>query len=177
MKRILLAVAAATLLTAAPAAAQTVILVRHAEKADQSADPALSEAGQARAEALAQTLADRHPTVIVFTALQRTHLTARPSMMSGTNDRRPTVVRVPFEGFTVRQHIDMTVRSIREFAPDDVILVVGHSNTIPQIARALGYREAADMRECEFDRLTTLHLTPAGATGEVTRYGEPSVCE
>jgi len=37
--------------------------------------------------------------------------------------------------------------------------VVGHSNTIPLIARALGV-EAADMRECEYDRLTRVDLNP-----------------
>ena len=60
MKRLLLA-AALSLLTAASAMAQTVYLVRHAEKADASADPVLSEAGQARAAALAAALAEAHP--------------------------------------------------------------------------------------------------------------------
>ena len=48
MKHLLLA-AALSLVAALPAMAQTVVIVRHAEKADASADPLLSEAGQARA--------------------------------------------------------------------------------------------------------------------------------
>lgn len=55
MKRLLLA-AALSLLTAGSAMAQTVILVRHAEKTVGGSDPVLSEAGEARAEALAARL-------------------------------------------------------------------------------------------------------------------------
>ena len=50
MKHLFAAVAILAL-TAQPVLAQTVILVRHAEKVDASADPLLSEAGQARAQA------------------------------------------------------------------------------------------------------------------------------
>ena len=57
-----------------------------------------------------------------------------------------------------------------------MVLVVGHSNTIPLIARALGYADAADMPECEYDRMTVLHLMGEGAHGEVSRYGAPTTC-
>src|SRR5690606_38607015 len=78
MKRLLLA-AALTLLTATSAMAQTVIIVRHAEKADASADPVLSAAGQARAQALAAELAEAHPVLVLTSPLQRTILTGAPT--------------------------------------------------------------------------------------------------
>ncbi|MDZ4109151.1 MAG: phosphoglycerate mutase family protein [Brevundimonas sp.] len=171
MKRLLLA-AALSLATALPATAQTVVIVRHAEKADASADPALSEAGQTRAQALAVALADAHPSVILTSPLQRTRLTAAPT--AEYHSTAPEAV--PLDG-GVQAHLAAIVARV-EAAPDDAtILIVGHSNTVPLIARALGYAEAADMPECEYDRMTTLHLMGEGrAHGVVSRFGEPTTC-
>src|SRR5688572_932961 len=93
MKRLLLATAI-SLLTATSGMAQTVVLVRHAEKADQSRDPALSEAGQERALALATLMADRHPALILSSPLQRTRLTGQPT--ADAHDL--TIDAVPMEG-------------------------------------------------------------------------------
>lgn len=175
MKRLLLA-AMLSLAAALPAAAQTVIVVRHAEKVDASADPALSEAGQARARALAALLADRPLTMIVRTPLQRTGLTAQFLTGAGVDGRRPSVAVTPLEGWTVPQHAQMIARLVREQSPDATVLIVGHSNTVPLIARALGYREAADMPDCEYDRMTVLNLNDGETRGEVSRFGEPSIC-
>ena len=57
-----------------------------------------------------------------------------------------------------------------------MVLIVGHSNTVPAIARALGYAEAADMPECEYDRMIVLHIDGDQAHGEVRRYGAASEC-
>ena len=74
-------------------------------------------------------------------------------------------------------HIAATVARVRALPQDATVLIVGHSNTVPAIARALGYAEAADMPECEYDRMTTLHLMGEGqAHGVVTRYGDPTAC-
>lgn len=175
MKRLLLA-AVLSLFAASTAAAQTVIIVRHAEKADPAAgldaDPVLSEAGQARARALAVELADARPSVILTSPLQRTRLTAAPT----AEHNAVTIEAVPLDG-GIQTHLAAIVAKV-EAAPDDAtILIVGHSNTVPLIARALGYAEAADMPECEYDRLTTLHLLGEGrAHGEVSRYGAPTTC-
>jgi len=170
MKRLLLA-AALTLAAALPAAAQTVVIVRHGEKADASADPLLSEAGQARARALAFQLADAHPSVILTSPMQRTILTAAP-----TADYHSVASEaVPMEG-GIQAHLAAIVAKVEALPDDATILIVGHSNTVPLIARALGYAEAADMAECEYDRMTTLHLMDGGAHAEVSRYGEPTTC-
>lgn len=171
MKRLLLA-AALTLLTATSAMAQTVIIVRHAEKADASADPVLSGAGQARAQALAAELTDAHPSVILISPLQRTRLTAAPT----ADYHSTTPEAVPLDG-GAQAHAAAVAARVRALPEDAVVLIVGHSNTVPLIARALGYAEAADMPECEYDRMTTLHLLGEGrAHGVVTRYGEPTTC-
>ncbi|WP_332640401.1 histidine phosphatase family protein [Brevundimonas sp.] len=171
MKRFLLA-AAVSLLTATSAMAQTVYLVRHAEKADAGADPALSEAGQARAAALAAMLADVHPGHIFTSPLQRTRLTAAPTAAFHS----VTVEPISLDGGGAA-HVAAIAERVRALPEDAVVLIVGHSNTVPPIARALGYAEAADMPECEYDRMTTLHLMgDTGAHGQVTRYGAPTTC-
>ena len=171
MKHLLLA-AALSLVAALPAMAQTVVIVRHAEKADASADPLLSEAGQARARALVAELADAHPSLILTSPLQRTILTAAPTAEIHS---APSEV-VSLEGGGAA-HIAATVARVRALPQDATVLIVGHSNTVPAIARALGYAEAADMPECEYDRMTTLHLMgEAQAHGVVSRYGEPTTC-
>lgn len=171
MKRLLLA-AALSLLAATSAMAQTVYLVRHAEKADASADPVLSEAGRARAAALAAALAEAHPGHIFTSPLQRTRLTAEPTAAYHS----VTIEPVGFDGGSAG-HVAGIAERVRALPEDAVVLVVGHSNTVPLIARALGYAEAADMPDCEYDRMTTLHLMGDAAHGQVTRYGAPTSCE
>ena len=171
MKRLLLA-AALSLAAALPAMAQTVVIVRHAEKADASADPLLSDAGQARARALAAQLTDAHPSVILTSPLQRTILTAAPT----ADYHSVTSEAVPLNG-GVEAHLAAIVARVEAASDDATILIVGHSNTVPLIARALGYAEAADMPECEYDRMTVLHVMgDGGVHGEVSRYGEPTTC-
>lgn len=170
MKRLLLATAL-SLLTATSAMAQTVVLVRHAEKIDQSADPALSEAGQARAEALATLMTDRHPALILSSPLQRTRLTAQPT----ADAHELTIDAVPLDGGAAA-HVAAVAERVRAMPSDATVMVVGHSNTIPLIARALGYAEAADMPECEYDRLTVLQLDGGSVSSRVQRYGAPTTC-
>ena len=59
--------------------AQTaVIIVRHAERADDSSDSELSPAGRDRAEQLARMLRDIHPSALYATEYKRTQQTLRP---------------------------------------------------------------------------------------------------
>ena len=170
VKRLLLA-AVLSALAAAPAVAQTVVLVRHAEKVDGGDDPALSEAGQARAEALAVVMADAHPAYVFTSPLQRTRLTAAPTAEFHSAWTEP----VGLEGGGAA-HVAAVAERVRALPEDAVVLVVGHSNTVPQIARALGYGAAADMPECEYDRLTVLELEGDRTTAIVGRYGAPAGC-
>lgn len=170
MKNFLLA-GAVSLLTAGSTMAQTVVLVRHAEKVDNGADPALSEAGQARARALATVLTDARPSHVFTSSLQRTSLTAGP-----TAEHHLTIIEpVSLEG-GVAAHVVASAERVRALPADAVVLMVGHSNTVPLIARALGFEAAADMSECEYDRLTVLTLNGERTTALVGRYGTPTTC-
>ena len=171
MKRLLLATGL-SLLTAGSAMAQTVILVRHAEKVDASADPALSEAGQRRAMDLAVALSDADLTHVFTSPLQRTVLTARPAAEAHAINPEA----ISFEGGT-EAHIQRVAERIRALPDDALVLVVGHSNTVPLIARALGETGPSEMADCEYDRLTVIPVEDDGdSPAVITRYGEPANC-
>jgi phosphohistidine phosphatase SixA len=153
------------------AEAQTVVIVRHAEKADSSADPVLSVEGLSRAASLAELFEDAAPTLILTSPLKRTMQTAKP-----TSDGAGVPIQtVSFDGET-EGHVSRTVAFVRSATADSVVLIVGHSNTVPQIAAALGDPSPQPVDECDFDRVTTLVLGPSGNAPVVShsRYGVPS---
>lgn len=171
LKRLLLTTAL-SLLTAGSVVAQTVILVRHAEKVDASADPVLSEAGQARAYALAVVLSGSDLTHVFTSPLQRTVLTAR--LAAQAHAINPEVISL--EGGT-EAHVRRVAERVRALPDDAVVLVVGHSNTVPLIAGALGETGPSEMRDCEYDRLTVISVEDDGdSPAVVARYGEPANC-
>ena len=171
MKRLLLA-AAVSLLTAGSAMAQTVILVRHAEKVDASEDPLRSAEGEARANALAVALSASDLTHIFVTPLQRTRMTA--DLTARAQAITPEVVSL--DGGT-EAHVRRIDQRIRALPTDAIVLVVGHSNTIPLIADALGEIGPAAMADCEYDRMTVISVRNSiDSPAIIARYGAPSAC-
>ena len=164
MKRLFLALAF-MLAGATMASAQTVIVVRHAEKTADSVDPGLSEAGQARAAELAQALSGAGVTHVFVTPLARTRGTAAPTAQAAGLQS----IDVDLGG-GVSTHVGRIVEQVRALPQESVVLIVGHSNTVPAIVRGLG-GEAAEMTECEYDRLTVLRLRDDGASTVRARYG------
>lgn len=174
MKRLLsigLAVFTALACGASMASAQTVYIVRHAEKAsDTERDPVLSEAGRARAGAVETLFADGTPDLVVVSPLQRTRLTAEPTI-----EASGAFVAISPLDAGVDAHVATIRQGVLALPDDSVILIVGHSNTVPLIARALGY-ETPDMPECEYDRLIRIELRNGQISGETLRYGAPGTC-
>jgi len=167
---IMAALAAAVWGAATAASAQHVVLVRHAEKSDASRDPVLSDAGEQRARALLAAFPGAGPDLVLVSPLQRTALTAAPTVAAfGVPIRAVTLA----DG--VEAHVAAIVGEIAAQPENALVLVVGHSNTIPLIARALGV-EAADMPECEYDRLTRVDLNAMTPQVDVIRYGAASSC-
>jgi broad specificity phosphatase PhoE len=150
-----LLLAAATRLDAQPT---LVVLVRHAEKAAVPGnDPPLSDVGRERATALAIALRSSPPTAIVVSALQRTGLTA--DVVAQQVGVKPTVI--PMEGGTAA-HIAAVAKAVQ--SAKGVVLVVGHSNTVPAIIKALGGPALPDICDATYGHFFT--LTPA-------REGQP----
>ena len=155
----------------APAAAQdstVVVLVRHAEKAPvEGNDPPLSEAGEARARALAQTLAGMRFDAVIATERQRTQATARPVMEA--QGLTPEIVSLRHGP----AHVDSVAAAVRRHA-GHTVLVVGHSNTAPGIVHALGGPHLPDLCEPQFSNLYILVLKDgAEPRYEHRTYGAP----
>lgn len=144
-----------------------VILVRHAEKAGEpAADPPLSALGQARAAALAAALKEAGVTAIVTSQLSRTRETARP--LAALLGLTPEIV--PVVSGAVPAHVDAVAAAVRRHG-GGVVLVVGHSNTLPAIAAALTGALQPEICDSEYGSLVV--LVPQGGTMRVVRgrYG------
>ena len=144
-----------------------VVLVRHAEKAAQpAADPPLTDAGTARALALADAVAHSAPTAIIVTATKRTADTAIPSATKfGVT---PLVISLAGGGAT---HITAVAEAVRQ--QRGVVLVIGHSNTIPAVIRALGGPTLPDICDNTYNLLFILQPARDGhpAALIVSQYG------
>ncbi len=114
-----------------------IFLVRHAEKAATSPDPALSECGQQQATALAVLLKDVQLPHIYHTRFQRTQMTATALLQSGRTLQ-------PFDP----AHLTDLATQLKQ--NQQSAIVVGHSNTTPELAAILSEKEVASMSELEY---------------------------
>jgi broad specificity phosphatase PhoE len=143
LKHLLVAGITAFVWVQSATAEPTIFIVRHAEKADaaQSKDPDLSEAGRARAQSLAGVLKDAGITSVYATEYKRTQQTAEP--------------------FARLAHVDVTIIPAAETQAliaklrdtKSNTLVVAHSNTIPELVKALGVTAPVAISEADYDDL------------------------
>jgi broad specificity phosphatase PhoE len=165
MRRRGIAIAIVTMVAlAVPARASAqklIFLVRHAERADAGttpqADPPLSSAGQARAQKLAAMLADAGITSIVTTELVRTQQTAAP-LATKLGVTPETVAADNPTG---------VVATLKISHGNEIVLVVGHSDTLPAILKAYGKADVA-IADSEYDNLFI--IVPATGTFTRLRY-------
>jgi phosphohistidine phosphatase SixA len=140
-----------------------VYLVRHAERAeDGTNDPSISEAGQARAQALATLLADAGIDHVHSTDLKRTRQTGGP-LVEATG--------LPVE---VYDPSDLPAFATALRATPGRHLVLGHSNTTPDLVAALGGDSGGAIDDAEYDRLYVVVIPASGPVSTVLlRYGAP----
>jgi broad specificity phosphatase PhoE len=127
-------------------AQSTIFIVRHAEKADATKDPDLSEAGRARAEALAKTLRDANITAIYATEFKRTQQTATP------------LAKALSIMITTLPAKDNAALIAKLRASTGNALVVGHGDTIPDLIKALGISDPINIAENDYDNLVAVVL-------------------
>jgi broad specificity phosphatase PhoE len=127
-------------------AQSTIFIVRHGEKADSSKDSDLSEAGRARAEALAKMLKDKNITAIYTTEFKRTQQTAAPLAQA----LGITVTTLPAK--------DNGALIAKLRASTGNALVVGHGDTIPNLIKELGISEPISIGDNDYDNLFEIVL-------------------
>jgi broad specificity phosphatase PhoE len=142
----------------------TVYLVRHAEKAaEPAADPPLLEAGTKRAEGLARMLGKAGIKTIYTSQYLRTKQTAEP--LAKRLGIAPTVIPVKMSAMNQRELSPQYLTEMAERVYSNsggAVLIVGHSNTIPEIIKALGGDIAPAIEETVFDDLFVVTVYAKG---------------
>jgi 2,3-bisphosphoglycerate-dependent phosphoglycerate mutase len=153
-------------------ATTTVIFVRHAEKAAQPADdPGLSPAGQKRVAELTRQLRDADVIAgidaVYSTPYTRSEETARPIAEA--------------LGLPINSYDAADSEAIMEFIvkkhKGKIILVVGHSNTLPLLMAGMGAsKRVPPIAENEYDNIYIVSIPWFGKTKTIRlRYGEPYI--
>ncbi|RYY19723.1 MAG: histidine phosphatase family protein [Cytophagaceae bacterium] len=150
---------------AASPPATIIYLVRHAEKDPTPglADPLLTPAGQARAQALRQKLAGKHPAALFTTDTRRTRATLAP--LAQATGLTPLV-------YSPKDADAFAIRLYKEYAGKTVV-VVGHSNTLLPLLAALGVKTPLlEIPEAKYDYLFKVELREGQpAKLKVSQYG------
>lgn len=153
-------------------ATTTIIFVRHAEKNLTVADdPPLNEAGRARAGELARQLADADVVAgvdaVYSTPFKRTQETARAVA---------DALDLPVNIYAVDDD-EAVLENILKRHKGKIILVVGHSDTLPVLIANLGAsKRVPPIHEDEYDNIYVISIPWFGKTKTIRlRYGEPYV--
>jgi 2,3-bisphosphoglycerate-dependent phosphoglycerate mutase len=132
----------------------TFILVRHAEKADSSANTDLSEAGKKRAQDLSGLLSKIRVDAIYTTRLKRTQQTAQ---VVAENNNLTT------ENYDMDANFPTMTDVLAKKYAGKTVLIVGHSNTLPvNIARLTKNKNEIYIAENEFDNVYIIQVHSDG---------------
>jgi 2,3-bisphosphoglycerate-dependent phosphoglycerate mutase len=124
----------------------TLILVRHAEKANDGTDnPPLTAKGEARAEQLASLLGETGVEVIYSTPYTRNRETVKPLARKLNKE-----VREYNSGTNFVEQIDTFISQ----HAGKTIVVCGHSNTVPGLLNALvGEERYSNLKTDDYDNV------------------------
>jgi len=155
-------------------ATTTIIFVRHAEEElSQGRDPSLSEAGQRRVAELTRQLVDADVVAgvdaIYSTPFKRTQETVRP--LADT-------LNLPINDYDATDTEEVLANILKKHK-GKIILVAGHSNTVPVLIANLGAsKKVPPINENEYDNIYVISIPWFGKTKTIRlRYGEPYVAE
>lgn len=151
-------------------------IVRHAEKMVMAKDslgmmannPPLSEAGKARALALREELKNQHIKYIFSTNTIRTKTTAQPlSELLGNT-------RIEIYNPS-KDSVDAFIAKLKSISKGNV-LVVGHSNTVDDLANKLSGSAVVpgDLKDSDYDNLYEIKKKGGKYIFKAKKYGAPT---
>lgn len=140
----------------------TLYLVRHAEKQADTKNPPLTECGKERAKQLATLLSTANIKSIYSTSYQRTMSTAAPL----SNNKK-----IAIKNYDPRQleQFALHLKQHKENA-----LIVGHSNTTPQLTNLLNDQKVDAMDEKYYQALYQVQFNAGKA--QLTSLKQPLSC-
>lgn len=140
----------------------SIYLVRHAEKQADKEDPKLTQCGQLRAEQLADMLANTAIKHIYSTPYQRTLATASPL--------------AKLKNLPVKQYSPVKLDQFAQqlLAQQENALVVGHSNTTPQLSALISELDVAEISEKQYRNLYQIQVS--SSTKTLTLLTQPLTC-
>jgi broad specificity phosphatase PhoE len=159
-------------------ATTTILFVRHAEKAEtlndtdmMSDDPGLSDAGRYRAAELARQLVEAD-VVAGIDAVYATQYRRSQETAAAVAD----ALDLPINTYDAEDE-ELVLKKILREHKGKIVLVVGHSNTVPQLIWNLGAsKKVPPIAEDEYDNLYIISIPWFGKTKTIRlRYGEPYV--
>ena len=129
---------------------RTVVVVRHADKIDDTDDAVMSPTGEAQAKRLAHVLKDVGIGAIYTTQFKRTIQTAAPLA---------DLLKIKLLAYE-QTDVDGVVKEIQQKHLKEVVMVVGHRSTVPKILKQFGASEPVALESSEYDSLFILTLPP-----------------
>ena len=129
---------------------RSVVVVRHADKIDDTDDAVLSPTGEAQAKRLAHVLKDLGISAIYTTQFKRTIQSATPLA---------DLLKIKLLAYE-QTDVNGVVTEIRRKHPKEVVMVVGHRSTVPKILKQFGAKEPMALGSSEYDSLFILTLPP-----------------
>lgn len=142
----------------------TVYLIRHAERADEPRqDPPLTEKGTLRAQELARVLGNANIKTILTSQFARTKLTAEP--ISKKLNVAVTPISLSLNPSNPRMISEQSTAEVTNKILErggESVLVIGHSNSIPDVIKMLGGDVAPVIDEKKFDDLFVVTVYAKG---------------
>jgi phosphohistidine phosphatase SixA len=144
-----------------------IFIVRHAEK-ESGNDPSLTAAGNARAGDIMRSLQNEGVQKIYVSQYKRTQQTADSMRI------QLKINTVQYMADTLCDNLVNTIMENADFGK--TILIIAHSNTIPQIIRKFGVNDYpyGDIPDNEFDNLFVISYKKEKAKLKKMKYGAKS---